>query len=191
MAGKNPESFRSFRSLVQLLLGYTVLPVGVAVGLSTGPKRDVYVVSGHKPLTPLQLSDGRFLRLSISLALIQTKDGPRVKVTTSNFQYQMDEEGDRWIFRYDYVRTPPDPHPSAHLHVRGTLLEQCLDTPKQSLEDIHFPTERVSLEAVIRVLIEQFRVPTIHGPEIWRPVLAESEAAFMRIAHKNLSGPSS
>jgi hypothetical protein len=111
-----------------------------------------------------------------------------VKVASSSFQYQLDEEGDSWVFRYDYVRQPPDPHPAAHVHVRGSLAEQCL-RDKQALEDIHFPTQRVSLESVIRLLIEQFNVSAHQPSEIWRPLLAESEALFLEIAHKSLSGP--
>lgn len=124
----------------------------------------------------------------MTLFLTDTTDGSRVKVETSSLQYQMDETGDRWIFRYDYVREPPEPHPSAHIHVRGSLIEPCL-AAKQSLEDVHFPTNRVSIESVIRLLIEQFAVPPNNAPEIWRPLLAESEALFMQIAHKALSGP--
>jgi len=118
----------------------------------------------------------------------QTAHGPRVKVKSSSFQYQADQNGDRWIFRYDYLRQPPQPQPSAHLHVRGSLLEPCLSSGS-ALEDIHFPTQRVSLEAVIRLLIEQFGVHPNESVEIWRPVLAESEAAFLGIAHQSLSGP--
>ena len=51
------------------------------------------------------------------------------------------------------------------------------------------PTQRISLEAVIRLLIEQFGVPANQPPDIWRPMLTESEAAFLEIAHRSLSGP--
>lgn len=124
----------------------------------------------------------------MTLYLEQTAHGPRVKVKISSFQYQADRNGDHWIFRYDYLRQPSEPQPSAHLHVRGSLLEPCLSSGS-ALEDIHFPTQRVSIEAVIRLLIEQFGVHPNKSVEIWRPVLAESEAAFLEIAHQSLSGP--
>jgi hypothetical protein len=125
----------------------------------------------------------------MTLYLEQTPKGPRVKVSNSNLQYQLDIQGDAWVFRYDYIRESPDKHPSNHLHIRGQLTEECLGN-KQALEHVHFPTDRVSFESVIRLLIEQFRVPANSPPEIWRPMLAESEALFMQIAHKSLSGPS-
>lgn len=191
MAGKDPDSFKSFRDLVQLLLGHTVLPTGAAIRLTRGPRNGVYVIGGQAgPTDPVQLSDERFLRVAITLYLTKTDQGLRVKVQNSSFQYQIDSQGDRWIFRYDYVREPPDPHPSAHVHVRGTLTEPCLAS-KQSLEDVHFPTNRVSIESVIRLLIEQFNLPPNNAPEVWRPLLAESETLFMKIAHKPISGPSS
>lgn len=142
------------------------------------------------PTDPLPLTDGRFLRLTMRLFLTATKDGPRVKIESSSFQYQMDTANDHWTFRYDYVRSAPDQHPSAHVHIRGSLVEPCL-AAKQALEDVHFPTQRVSLESVIRLLIEQFNVPANSPSEIWRPLLAESEAMFLEIAHKSLSGPAS
>lgn len=191
MAGQNPDSFHAFRNLVQLLLGNTVVPEHAAIRLTKGPRPDAYVLGGYKgPTDPVQLNDGRFLRISMTLFWTPTPEGNRVKVASSSFQYQMDGAGDRWIFRYDYNREAPDQHPSTHLHIRGSLQENCLGGD-QLLERIHFPTSRISLEAVIRLLIEQFNVPSNTPPDIWRKLLAESEALFLQIAHKSLSGPTS
>ena len=52
------------------------------------------------------------------------------------------------------------------------------------LARVHFPTMRVSLEAIIRLLVEDFRVPCEAPADVWRPVLAASEAAFLAIAHR-------
>jgi hypothetical protein len=175
-----------------LLLSSTVLGASGGVRFSAGPRRDevVKVLGGWSgPEDPLPLNDGRFLRLPMTLYFERMPDGPRVKVRGSSFQYQADKNGDRWIFRYDYVRQPPDPHPSTHLHINGSLYEPCL-SHGISLKDIHFPTDRIALEAVIRLLIEQFDVPTNFDEHIWRPLLAESEALFKEIAHRSLSGPS-
>lgn len=140
------------------------------------------------PDDPVPLTDGRFLRFGIFLYLEHTQDGPRVKVSSSSFQYQMDREGDHWIFRYDYLRDAPDVHPSTHLHIRGSLTESCLPSDC-TLERVHFPTNRIALEAVIRMLVEQFEVPSNQSAEIWRPLLAETEQAFLAIAHRSISGP--
>jgi hypothetical protein len=106
----------------------------------------------------------------------------------SSFQYQLDRDGEQWVFRYDYVREPPAPHPAMHFQLRGTLAEACLPDGCP-LERIHFPTQRISLEAVIRLLIEQFGTPPRQPLEIWRPLLAQTEADFLAIAHRALSGP--
>ena len=117
-------------------------------------------------------------------------DGKRAStVRMSSMQYQLDLEGQRWIFRYDYNRQRPDAHPSNHLHVRGCLSDNCLPKGKL-LERIHFPTHRFTLEAIIRLLIEEFQVKAIQPEAIWRQALAESEAAFPEIAHQATSGPS-
>jgi hypothetical protein len=58
-----------------------------------------------------------------------------------------------------------------------------------TLERVHFPTGRISIEAVIRLLIEQFGLEARTRPETWRPVLAASEEEFLKIAHRDISGP--
>ena len=51
-------------------------------------------------------------------------------------------------------------------------------------ERVHYPTGRVALEAVIRLLIEQYSVVPLQPAHIWRPLLHASETAFQEIAHK-------
>jgi hypothetical protein len=190
MAG-SPESFVAFRDLVSLLLNLTILAPQGGVTLASGPRTDVRVLGGWGgPEDPLPLNDGRFLRVSVTLLLAPTKDVLRLKVEESSYQYQMDTEGERWIFRYDYLRHPRHPYPASHLQIRGRLFEDCLPE-RTPLERIHFPDSRVPIEAVIRVLAEQFGVPCHQPPEIWRPVLAESERTFLGIAHRPLSGAGS
>jgi hypothetical protein len=160
-----------------------------AVRLTMGPRRDRAVLSGWRgPGDPLRLTDGRLLRLTIVLYLEETRYGSRLKVDDASYQYQLDRIGDQWVFRYDYLRNPPAPHPASHLQIRGQLTEDVLPS-RTPLERMHFPVGRLSMEAVIRLLIDQFGVPSRERPEIWRPVLAETEASFLTIAHRALSGP--
>jgi hypothetical protein len=140
------------------------------------------------PHDPLPLTDGRFLRFSLTVFREQTKDGYRIKVSDSSYQYQIDREGEQWIFRYDFLRNPPEPHPASHLQLNATVADGWLPAGVP-LGRIHFPTDRVSFEAVIRLLVDQFGVPSHEPPEVWRPLLAESEAVFMGIRHRSLSGP--
>jgi hypothetical protein len=187
-----PESFAAFRDLAQMLLGCTVLADGQHVRL-TGRRSsggDLALGGTGGPTDPVKLRDGRWLRVSVSLYR-DTDDerGPLLKVRQSSFQYQTDRPGDDWAFRYDYLRQrQQDPHPTAHLQIRGTLTEQVLGSG-QTLERVHFPTGRISIEAVIRLLVEQFHVPTKADAAWWRPVLTVSEKIFHDIAHRPESGP--
>lgn len=179
------DALEAFRDLVALLLGLTILAPRGAVRLFADPRRREWSMAlggWQTPGDPSPLRDGRFLRLSMSLYREPGPAGTRPKVEKSGMQYQADAEGERWIFRYDYLRHPPDPHPAAHVQVRGTLAEPVLAAAP--LARVHFPTMRVSLEAVIRLLAEDFKVPCRTAPDVWRPVLAASEAAFLAILHR-------
>lgn len=194
MAGGR-QAFDPFQQLAALLFDLTVLRPGSMVRLSYGPTgRDKAVLGGPAgPTDPLRLNDGRFLRLSMSLYL--ATDDPRgqlLKVSASSFQYQADEAGKRWIIRYDYLREPgPDAHPQAHLQLRGSLAEPAVLPAGRPLERIHFPTGRVSVEGMIRLLADQFGVACNQPAEVGRPVLTEAEQTFLEIAHRPLSGPAS
>lgn len=111
------------------------------------------------------------------------------KVEEAQFQYQLDAAGFRWVFRYDYARDPGNVYPAAHLHVRGTSPEPYRSDGSTALERLHFPTGRVSLEAVVRLLVESFGVPCPEWKTRWRRVLAESEKTFLAMAHHPPSGP--
>jgi hypothetical protein len=181
---------RAFRELTALLFRLTILAPEGGVRLFSGPRGHMdFVLGGWRgPDDPLPLTDGRFLRLTARLYVTPPAEGSRLKVEASSYQYQMDQEGNRWIFRYDYLRNPPDPHPSAHLQIRGNLVEYCLPQDT-SLQRVHFPTTWVSVEAVIRLLADQFGTPCHREPDLWRPLLAETERAFLEIAHRPIGGP--
>ena len=181
---------QAFRDLTDLLLRHTVLAPHGGVRLLAGPRGtdDIALGGWGGPSDPLPLTNGYFLRIGMRLSTGPPPEEGLLKVTASSVQYQRDRGGERWVFRYDYRRHPPDLHPAAHVQVRGTLMEASLPG-RMLLEHVHFPSGRVSLEAVIRLLVDQFGVPANTPAEIWRPLLAESEAAFLRVAHQPLSGP--
>ena len=195
-AGDN-RSALAFRNLAAQLLGQTVAAAGASPRLVSGDAHKLWVLGGPGgPTTPLKLRNGAYLKLAMTLVLVdQSVDGnsvTRLKVRDSSFQYQLDEQGDQWVFRYDYERDAADRHPRAHLHVRGSLTEaEATATSRYhgTPERIHYPTNRISLEAVIRLLIDQFGVAPATSPEVWRKILAESERLFNEIAHQPLSGP--
>jgi len=184
-----PEGFDAFRELADLILRITILAGHGGVRLAQGPRPNTLVLGGwNGPTDPLPLVNDRYLRVAVTFVRGRVEEGHRIKVVESSYQYQVDPEGRDWVFRYDFLRHPPDPHPASHLQINGEAPPEYLP-PGVSLARIHFPTDRVSLEAVIRLLVDQFAVPTNEETEVWRSVLAESEAPFLGIRHRSLSGP--
>lgn len=187
MAG-GPEAFPPFVDLLNLLLRLTILAPEGAARLFYGPDPLRCVIGGWSPLDPLPLRDGRFLRLTMSL-YIDTGDRNFLKVEQVSYQYQVDERGDEWVFRYEYLRNPEHRYPASHVQVNASLRAAGVLPAGIRLERIHFPVGRFAVEWIIRLLAEQFDVPCAEPPAIWRPVLAESESVFASIAHRPSSGP--
>lgn len=179
LLGGGPRSFDAFRDLAQLLLGTTVLADGQFVRLSgRGGRRgdDVRVLAGVAgPTDPLLLRDGRWLRLAVTLHLDRSA-GDLLRVAKSSFQYQADRDGDRPIFRYDFLRAPRSTEPAAHLNVYAELSVHDVLPATRPLSRVHFPTGRVSIEAGVRLLVDDFGVPAAEAE--WRSVLSVSEAAL-------------
>lgn len=183
--------FDAFESLAALLFGVTVLDSSSGIRLTRRPEdvaRDRAVLGGWEgPQDPLLLRDGRFLHTSISLFL--DREANRLKVRKASYQYQNDGDGREWLFRYDYIREGQGRYPGAHFQVQGSL-----DFPdalhERPLKSVHFPTQRVPMEGIIRLLAEQFAVPCAQHTRIWRPMLAEAEKTFQEIAHPASPGPS-
>jgi hypothetical protein len=181
----------AFRSLAVLLLGRTILAKSQpGLGLFQTSKKTALLGGANAFLRPLPLLNKRYLAFQISLSKMPHKEGGEAwKVLQARYQYQADDEegmNDTWLFRYDYLREPGADihHPSAHLNLNANpAIAGLVPPPPQHLSDIHFPTRRVSMEAVIRLLIEDFDVPSLAPREEWEPMLAESERMFFEIAH--------
>jgi hypothetical protein len=184
-----PSAIAAFHRLVNRVLTLTVLAEGQTVKLFPSPSdRSKATLRGRQAREPLKLNDGRYLRLAAHVYLDPSGRDNFLRVEETSYQYQLDTDGDRWVFRYDYLRNPSHAYPAAHVQIRGALAEH-KTFPTHSLPRLHWPTGRVSLEAVIRLLAEQFHVPCNQPPEVWRPALAESERDFLQVAHRPLSGP--
>lgn len=179
------KSVSAFYELISLLLHRTIAKKSATIRIyPPKDKSGTYVIGGSpEPRTPIPLNNGHYLRLTVSLFF----EEERLRVKKSSYQYQLDpERTPRWIFRYDYARAPVLAYPPSHLQVNGILQESSLIS--LACPDIHFPVNRISLEAVIRLLVEQFKIKC-NEPKYWRKVLAESERLFYDIAFRPLSGP--
>jgi len=187
-----PDSFDAFRDLASQLLSITVLKPGTFIRQLASSARPGEMLLGGVPgpTDPLPLTDGRFLRLTISMFRERVEEGGfRLKVRNSAFQYQeYRDDKASWIFRYDYLRQPPEREPGAHLQVNGSLERAVLPSSKP-LGRVRFPTMRVSLEAIIRLLVEEFGVPCNESEDVWRPALESTERAFLAVQHLQLRSP--
>jgi len=186
---------RAFRELLTLLLRITVLQKhhpGPRLWRAVDGSPDHWEIGGlATPLEPLPIRNGKFLRVAIDLFL-DHGDRDYLKVATSSFQYQVDQDPNTkaWVFRYDYLRQPtPQAHPSAHLQINARPILDGVLPDRTPLDRIHFATRRVPLEGAIRVLADEFLVECAQPAEIWRPVLSEAERLFARIAHEPPLGP--
>lgn len=181
------KSFAAFHEFISFLLRLTVIRRTAFLKLYSSKKEPAFAVIGGASSddSALPLNNGAYLRVMFRLQC-DSKD-EKLSVTESTFQYQLEpEKTSRWIFRYDYLRKPPHHYPASHLQVNGKILES--SAIPLICPDIHFPVNRISLEAVIRLLVEQFKVKC-NEPKHWRKVLAESERLFYDTAFRPLSGP--
>ena len=178
-----PDAAEAFGELVGFLLRLTVLDKAGTI-MRYRKTAVAHVIGGPREegFSPLPLRGGRYLGLFIQL-YIDREDQDFLKVSKARYQYQLDEAGENWVFRYEYIRDPPDHHPCGHLHVRGRLTEDCLPS-HATLDRVHFPTGRVSLEAIIRLLAGHFGIRAAASEDVWWPALFESETAFLKVAHK-------
>lgn len=156
---------------------------GAALQLSMGPNlKSATLEARGRQRGPVKLCNRAFLPVWMSLFLETTDEGERLKVKEASFQYQLDLEGKQWVWRYDYVRESSGRHPAGHLQVNAVPVEK-VSLPRKVLANAHFPTGRVSLEAMIRLLIDGFGVRPNQDREVWEPVLLESEGLFLEVAH--------
>ena len=150
------------------------------------------------PNSPLPLRDRGFLKFAIAVRSDLDADG-QLHVAWSSYQYQMRNlDPESWVFRYEYARgakylkylkgnTNVYKHPLSHLHVRGKLEEIDALPSGAGLGRVHFPTMRISLESVIRLLVDHFGVKTNTEESIWRPILNCAEDEFFRDAKQPLN----
>ena len=182
------KSFDHFRKLVNSLFCMTIGHAEASLHMRKrrdGRKTVAQFEGGYGDWPPVvRLTNDYYLRFVMAL-YVEPGNG-FLKTRLSAFQYQKDAAGEDWVFRYDYQRdrNAGEIRPSAHLHLRSHLLSADVLDPKKLVERVHFPCGRPTIESTIRLLIDGFGVEPDAPPELWRPVLKESEDWFLSIAHK-------
>jgi hypothetical protein len=103
----------------------------------------------------------------------------RWRVATRMYQYRLLDHDERELLVYhsqpgnEYLG--PD-HPHVHVAAALTARVNALETESIGLAGRHLATGRISLEAVIRMLIEEFGVAPQRAD--WRDTLARTEGVF-------------
>jgi len=141
-------------------------------------------VDGKTP-APMQLGNGHYLFVYHRLGLRR----PERYLTTLEYAYwyQAQTPEDSWIVRYEYQREPVAPYryPRCHVHVNAVPMTYQGEKP---FPDLHLPAgSRVTLESVLRHLIEEHGVPPL-SPN-WEEILSATEAAFVKIQNKRVLAP--
>jgi hypothetical protein len=119
--------------------------------------------------------------LSHLFVVVPTEDKDRGpwKVSTLGYIYAvLDRQGHEIVaFHWNPADAGP-PYP--HVHISGMVepLNIGEKFDRVPLGDLHIPTDRLALEAVIRFLITEFGVPPRKTERPWSTVLDEGEAVF-------------
>jgi hypothetical protein len=133
---------------------------------------------------PMRLQNDRFLYLYHRLGL--RRDERFLTTLEYGYVYQESEDPDSWIFRYEYQREPATGYryPKAHLHLNA-------DPPgypgTKPFPKLHIPTGRVTVEMIVRHLLDEHGLPCI-SPH-WQDVLQQTEADFAEIQRRRLIAP--
>lgn len=140
--------------------------------------------------TPLRASlpggDARFgLSIIHVYRIVQPRERGHWKVQTAAYQYALDDADEREIFAYHWHPHIEDvPYP--HLHISRGAVPRAIATGVElsltqnpllpQLADAHFPTRRIALEDMLRLLIEQFGV--VPAREDWDEALRRARGSF-------------
>ena len=186
MAGRDPaEALRNFIApLRQALHCITEAPLSVPDVRGHDAKIETEytaTLSAGKPITlhgehRLQLRVGHVFRL------VETNDAERgpVKASTVRYQYIIGTRDGQEIVAYQWTPAADPPQRTfPHMHIGSLVTRESVFLGK-TFSNLHLPTGRVSLESVVRFLIEDLEVGTIIDPAIALERLRQSEAAFHR-----------
>jgi hypothetical protein len=130
---------------------------------------------------PVDLSGEHRLRFralqNFTIMETEASERGRYRVRTTEYVYQIATRDEEELLAYHW--TPEKPvgfrlYP--HLHIG--LVSIAKDAPIPEFHKLHLPTSRVSLESIVRLLIDDFGVQPRRSN--WRDILDSTEAAFLR-----------
>lgn len=188
MAGRNPND--AFRQFIEPLRD--ALSCVTQARLTTSRQR-VYAVNttytvALNDMNPVRLpstagTEPVYMSVGQQVRIIQTDDpaDPRGPYTIRTVEYfydlRSDEDTELLMFHWtpeaegDGIITFP------HLHVGSALISRQAPLRPRDFHKIHIPTGRLSVEAIIRLAINEFGTRPLKAN--WAAELARTEAAFL------------
>ncbi|MPZ24538.1 MAG: hypothetical protein GEU28_13625 [Dehalococcoidia bacterium] len=120
--------------------------------------------------------------------IVQDRRGAPVDVHTVQYSYDVDDETGRSVFGYHWHPAISN-RPYPHLHIGHATVDLDIlheagrsdnaNGLRAEIADVHFPTGRISLESVLRMLVTDLGVdPLQEHASDWQAILAETEHAF-------------
>jgi hypothetical protein len=154
--------------------------------VETGGPRTWFVAHVQDKLpAALPLTNGHYLFLYNLLGL--RREERYLATLEYRYTYQATEADDSWIFRYEYIREPPDPYPYAkqHVHVNASPATY---TGAEPFPGLHLPTgRRITIELLVRHLMAEHNLQPISNN--WEATIRDAEAHFREIQEKRAKNP--
>jgi hypothetical protein len=181
LTGRNPdEVFEKFTTHLGQLLNRTVTDAPLAYIMVSEKDNRAYVSfrrHDEQVAAPL-FSKGLYLFLGQVLTVVPEGAEWRLKTLAYRYWIQGDDDknSDSWFFRFEYNSPTIKPmlNPRHHLHLPCTM--QC-GADEIHLRDVHVPTGWVTVEEVIRFLVNELGVHC-KARVAWDRLLLASEAKF-------------
>lgn len=170
---------RAVSCITDAVLGGRIYEAAAVPGVMAFARRE------HGRLVEAPVPIGRRPHLLLSLRHIyrflhvpqDAEHGPW-EVTSLAYSHELLDMGERRVIAYHWH--PDTPPAFAHLHVGRRFAHSDLPDDVRAhaaaLVRAHLPTERISLQSVIRLAIRELGVEPI-GPD-WEGILNETEQAF-------------
>jgi hypothetical protein len=173
MAGKNPrEARQNFVQPLQQALSCVTQAVLITAKSPSDPTLEVLTLSNG----PARIGrDGRCtLDVGLQYRIIEFEGsrGP-LKVSTVGYAYTLAEAArpEVTLLAYHWHPHGRSQNTSPHLHIY-----QCAEIRRPDGRVAHFPTGRIALEEVLRLVIQEFNVRPLR--EDWEAIINSTQTAF-------------
>jgi hypothetical protein len=168
LPGKNP--YRAVRNFIRPLnraLSCVTKAVVIGSGHDPANERHALVLNNGDPVS-LQSNPRLFLSVAMHYRVVRRVQQRDWKVSTVAYMYGIQNKDEEELLAYHWhPRTTPD-HAEPHLHFyesAGTAV----------FAKLHLPTNRVSLEAILRFLVVELKVKPLKND--WVKILGETQKA--------------